>query len=119
MTDNWLEKAIAEAQERGAFDNIAGAGEPIKSLGGTYDPAWWAKGFVARENAREAGIELMAEIDRQLPAMLARSDLDDVKEQVGSWNEAIALVNRSLDLPDRLTPLDTDEIARRWSNLRT
>lgn len=118
MTDNWLEKAIAEAQARGDFDGLAGSGKPIEGIGGTYDPAWWAKGFVGRERAREAGIELMAEIDASLPKLLAGNELDVVLSRVDEWNRAIGAVNEALDARDRLARLDVEDVARRWSALR-
>ncbi|HEY7717616.1 MAG TPA: DUF1992 domain-containing protein [Pedococcus sp.] len=45
-----VERAIREAQERGEFDNLPGAGKPLKGIGGPDDPDWWLKGLMAREN---------------------------------------------------------------------
>ncbi len=118
MTDDWLEKAIREATERGDFDDLPGSGERIEGLGGTYDPAWWAKSFVSREKAREAGIELVAEIDKMLPVLLATAPLDDLLAQVDRWNAAIARINSELDRRDALHEVDRAEVARRWESLR-
>lgn len=119
MSDNWLEKAIEEAAARGDFDDLPGAGRRIEGLGGTYDPAWWAKGFVSREKAGEAGIELVAEIDRTLPVLLATAPLDDVLARVDRWNAAIDRINAQLDRPSALHPVDRDETERRWAALRS
>ena len=35
--------AIREAQERGEFDNLPGAGKPLTDLGDTDDPMWWVR----------------------------------------------------------------------------
>lgn len=118
MSDDWLEKAIREATERGEFDDLPGAGKRIEGLGGTYDPAWWAKEFVGREQARETGIELMAEIDKTLPVLLATAALDDLLAHVDRWNTAIARVNAVLDRSDALHELDRDDVGRRWESLR-
>lgn len=40
---------IREAMARGAFDNLPGAGKPLKNLDGRHDPDWWLKGLVERE----------------------------------------------------------------------
>ena len=44
-----MEKQIREAQERGDFDNLPGAGKPL-DLSDSGDPDWWLKRFAAREN---------------------------------------------------------------------
>lgn len=118
MTEDWLEKAIGDAIARGDFDGLPGAGKRIEGLDVTYDPAWWAKGFVGRERAREAGIEIVAEIDRTLPSLLATASLDAVLERVSLWNEAIARINTALEVADHIHALDSDDIERRWRRLR-
>ncbi|WP_235508799.1 DUF1992 domain-containing protein [Terrabacter sp. Root85] len=44
-----VDKQIREAQERGEFDNLPGAGKPL-DLSDSGDPDWWVKRFAAREN---------------------------------------------------------------------
>ncbi|WP_353950914.1 DUF1992 domain-containing protein [Knoellia sp. S7-12] len=46
--ESWVEKQIREAQERGEFDNLPGAGKPLKGLDDP-DPDWWVKKMMARE----------------------------------------------------------------------
>lgn len=43
-----IDRAIREAAERGAFDDLPGAGKPLP-LRNTSDPDWWLKDLVARE----------------------------------------------------------------------
>ena len=52
-----MEKAIREAQERGEFDNLPGAGKPLRNLGPLEyeDPDWWVKGLVEREGLDVTG----------------------------------------------------------------
>ena len=50
--ESWIDRQIREAQERGEFDNLRGAGEPLKGLGGRDDENWWIKGLIERENLR-------------------------------------------------------------------
>src|SRR6187401_2721364 len=47
--NTWVDLQIRQAQERGAFDNLAGAGKPIEGLGAQHDPDWWLKKLVERE----------------------------------------------------------------------
>jgi hypothetical protein len=38
-----IERQIREAQERGEFDNLPGAGKPLPDRGTAYDEDWWIK----------------------------------------------------------------------------
>ena len=44
-----VEKAIREAQERGEFDDLPGAGKPLTDLGDPDDPLWWVRRKAERE----------------------------------------------------------------------
>ncbi|HET6815180.1 MAG TPA: DUF1992 domain-containing protein, partial [Actinomycetota bacterium] len=46
----WVERQIREAAERGAFDNLPGAGKPIADLDKPHDELWWVKDKLRREN---------------------------------------------------------------------
>lgn len=43
-----IERTIREAQERGDFDDLPGAGKPLQ-LGNPHDPDWWVKQLIERE----------------------------------------------------------------------
>ncbi len=47
--ETWVERQIREATERGEFDGLPGAGQPIPGLTGKDDENWWVKGFLERE----------------------------------------------------------------------
>jgi len=42
--ESWVDKQIREAQERGDFDDLPGAGKPLPHLGDPDDADWWVKG---------------------------------------------------------------------------
>ena len=44
-----VEKAIREAQERGEFDNLPGAGKPLPDFGDRDDLMWWVRRYAERE----------------------------------------------------------------------
>ena len=50
-----VEKAIREAQERGEFDDLPGAGKPLKGLGDPDDPMWWLRRYAEREQLDMTG----------------------------------------------------------------
>ena len=46
----YVDQQLRIAMERGDFDNLPGAGKPIKDLGSQHDPDWWIKRLIEREN---------------------------------------------------------------------
>ena len=40
---------IRAAMERGEFDHLSGAGQPLRNLDSTYDPNWWLRQKLQRE----------------------------------------------------------------------
>jgi acyl-CoA thioesterase FadM len=73
--DRGVERAIREAQARGEFDGLPGAGKPLR-LGDPHDADWWVKQLIQREqlslvDALPPAIRLRREAE-QLPETLAR-----------------------------------------------
>lgn len=52
--ETWIDRQVREAEERGAFDNLPGAGKPIPDLHKPYDENWWIK-RLGRGGAAVAG----------------------------------------------------------------
>ncbi|GAA2740631.1 DUF1992 domain-containing protein [Terrabacter aerolatus] len=121
-----VEKQIREAQERGDFDNLPGAGKPL-DLSDSGDPDWWVKRFAARENLDLGGALPGALALRQEAAGYPES-LADVRTEA-QVREIIEDYNRRV-LADRLRPavgnlppllaktLDVDEMVEGWRPLR-
>jgi hypothetical protein len=47
--ESWIDRQIREATERGEFDNLPGAGKPLK-LRYPNDPDWWIKQKIEDED---------------------------------------------------------------------
>ena len=87
-----VEKAIREAQERGEFDNLPGAGKPIADLGVEHDKDWWLKKLIERERItgvlppslqlRKDDAELDAQLDRHTAESEVRRLLEDFNARV-------------------------------------
>lgn len=83
---------IRDAMAQGKFDNLKHAGKPIPGLGEPYDPDWWVKGLLERENIsgmgpaaillrkEDAGLE--ATLDAQYTEQQARDLLEDFNRRV-------------------------------------
>ena len=45
--ESWIDKQIREAEERGEFEDLPGAGQPIPDLDKPFDELWWVKNKLA------------------------------------------------------------------------
>lgn len=88
----WVDLQIKQAMERGEFDNLPGAGKPIKSLGTQHDPDWWIKQLIEREKItgvlppalqlRKDDAELDARLDRHTAESEVRRILEEFNARV-------------------------------------
>lgn len=116
--ESFVDRQIREAQERGEFDNLSGAGKPLADLHRPHDDLWWVRKKLKEEN-----------LSYLPPALQVRKDLDDAREQIdraSSEREVrriIAAVNKRIREANRtalqgpassLMPLDEEQTVRRW-----
>jgi hypothetical protein len=92
-----IDRAIREAQERGDFDNLPGAGKPLRNTGDVHDDEWWIKQLAAREDLSAAlppALALRREVER-LPATLAKKNSEAaVRAAAEDLNERILRARR-------------------------
>jgi hypothetical protein len=124
-----VERAIREAQERGEFDNLPGAGKPLRNLGSadTDDPDWWIRGLVEREHldltgAMSPAVALRKEADTFPESLLELRTEESVRAVLEDFNRRVRL--------DRLRPavgpfppliartVDVDDLVGQWHELR-
>lgn len=119
--ESWVERQIREATERGEFDNLPGAGQPIPGLTGRDDEDWWVKGFLEREKISPplpTSLALRKEI-QDLPETLADvTDEQSVREIVADLNRRILDSHRrKVDGPPIiLRPVDIEQAVADWRN---
>ena len=116
--DSWIEQQIREAREAGLFDNLPGAGKPLASLAEGYDPLWWVKQLVQREqiSVLPPSLEMLRKVESEMAAVWQLGDEAKVRSRVLALNREIAKVNaRSTEgPPTRLGPLDVEAIVAEW-----
>ena len=121
-----LDRAIREAAERGAFDDLPGAGKPLP-MRNTGDPDWWLKDLMVREGI--TGSELLP------PAVALRREADGFPESLRDLPDEAAVRRVLEDFNARVeadwrrpgigkgTPLvarrvDVDALVAEWKALR-
>lgn len=95
----WVDLQVRQAMARGEFDNLTGAGKPIRGLGGTHDPDWWVKSLVEREQISGAlppALALRRE-DAGLDEVLDRETTEEgVRRTVEDFNRRVVAARRQL-----------------------
>ncbi len=125
--ENLVDRQIREAQERGDFDNLPGAGKPLPAIE-SDDPDWWVKGYLKREN-----LDLSAALPtplalRKEAASFPESLLDvrteaQVREVLEDFNHRVK-IDRLRPAVGSLPPLlartvDVEEVVGQWRTLRS
>ena len=121
---SWVDRQIREAQERGEFDNLPGAGKPLPSLD-KQDPDWWIKGMVQREQldmsmALPPALALRKEAAGLVDRVLAEATEQNVREIVGDFNDRVraALRRPAEGPPIAVSVFDVEEVVARWREHR-
>lgn len=128
MTDReqrqWVDQQVRQAMERGDFDDLPGAGKPIRGLGATHDPDWWVKQLVERERITGVlppALQLRTDdagLDDQLDRLASEAE---VRCEVEDFNARVVAARRQLEGgPPVITPTrDVEDEVGRWRARRT
>jgi len=122
--ESWIDRQIREAQERGQFDNLAGAGKPIAGLGGRDDENWWIKGLIERENIKPVlptSLMLRKEVEDLSATVATERHEKNVREIAENLNERIVdSRRRRVDGPLLfIKTVDVEEVVAQWRRGRT
>jgi hypothetical protein len=124
---NWYEslidRQIREAQERGEFDNLPGAGKPLPGVDQDYDENWWIKSLVQRENITGAlpeSLALRKECEDLPHTIAAKKTESSVRKFVTDINERIVRAQRGHvgGPPVVLSTFDVEEMVQTWRERR-
>jgi DnaJ-like protein len=121
--ESWIDQQIRVAQEQGAFDNLPGAGKPLPDHGQDYDPMWWVKKLVEREQVSlmPPSLELLRKVEKELAALDKLADEAAVRRRIEALNVEIGRANATVveGPPTRLAKLDVDQVVTRWRRARS
>ncbi|MEJ1181375.1 MULTISPECIES: J-domain-containing protein [unclassified Pseudarthrobacter] len=119
-----VEYLIRDAMAQGKFDNLKYSGKPIPGMGEAYDPDWWVKGLIQRENISGLGPKAIllrtedAELDARLDAQFTEKQVRDILKD---FNARVVDARRQLQggPPVVTKTRDIDVEVSRWHQRRT
>ena len=121
-----VDRAIREAAERGAFDNLPGAGKPLP-MRHAGDADWWLKELVEREQISGSElvpptIALRREADGFPESLAGLASEESVRQVLDDFNERVRADWRRPGVgkgtPVIARPVDVDQMVERWKALR-
>jgi len=125
--ETWVEHTIRQAQRRGEFDDLPGAGKPLAALEKPHDPDWWVRQLVRRENldlsaALPGPMALRRERATYPEALADIPDEVSVRAVLEDFNERV-LADRRRPVATQASPVvagrvDVEDMVQRWRWLR-
>jgi hypothetical protein len=120
--ESWIDRQVREAQERGEFDDLPGAGKPIPDLDKPFDELWWVKDKLRREGLSymPPSVALRKEAYDALVAASRANSEAEVRKIIGAVNDKIREANRkTIAGPSlMLVPYDVERVVREWRTQR-
>ncbi|MFC5813944.1 MULTISPECIES: J-domain-containing protein [Nonomuraea] len=122
--ENWVDRQIREAMERGEFDDLPGAGKPIPGLDRPYDEMWWIKQKVRAEGLSmplPPTLQLRKDAEEALRLAEGARTEAELRRIVGEINDRIREAIRTglSGPPLNLVPYDVERLVARWRERRS
>lgn len=119
----WVDRSIEQAQRRGAFDNLPGAGKPLREVDTRTDPDWWVKSLIQREQLDLSGalpgvMQLRREKATYPQSLYALADEAAVRAVIADFNERVLADRRRPHAgpgsPPIVGRIDVEEMLEAW-----
>lgn len=122
--ESWVDRQIRDAEARGEFAHLPGAGRPLPAdIDTTYDELWWVKRKLAREgiSVLPPTLALRKEAEDTLATALRAPTEQVVRKLVEDINVKIreVMLKPPPGPPLGMKPYDVEEVVRRWRERRT
>ncbi|MFG2607733.1 DUF1992 domain-containing protein [Streptomyces sp. NPDC048514] len=121
--ESWVDKQIRDAQARGEFERLPGAGRPLPAeVDSGYDELWWIKRKMAREGLAvlPPALALRKEAEDALQAAyaapserIARKIVEDVNVKIRDM-----MFKPPPGPPLGRKPYDVEDVVREWRQRR-
>jgi hypothetical protein len=117
---SWIDQQISEAAERGAFDNLPGAGKPLPDRGEADDGQSWLRDYLRREGVSTdvllpTPLKLRKEVAGLAETVHAMPSEQHVRDVVAELNNRIMRWRRIPLGPPIFVPLvDEQDMVTMW-----
>jgi hypothetical protein len=117
---SWIDQRVADAEERGVFDNLPGTGKPIPGRGEADHGQAWLRDYLRREGVSAdallpAPLRLRKEIEHLASEVQELSSERQVREIVRELNRQIIDWRRNAVGPPIFVPLvDKEKMVASW-----
>lgn len=121
---SWIDQQIMEAQKRGSFDDLPGAGKPIPNLGREDAVQAWLRQYAQREGLSTedmlpTSLRLRKQVERLPETVRELRSEREVREVVAELNRQVVAARRFPDGPPVPVPLaDADAMVAAWRDSR-
>ncbi|MGW0862843.1 MULTISPECIES: DUF1992 domain-containing protein [Streptomyces] len=121
--ESWVDKQIRDAETRGEFERLPGAGKPLPAdVDSGYDELWWIRRKMAREgfSVLPPALALRKEAEDALLAALAAPSERIVRKIITEVNDKIRemMFKPPPGPPLGKKPYDVEDVVRQWREHR-
>ncbi|GAA2630846.1 DUF1992 domain-containing protein [Streptomyces axinellae] len=120
--ETWADRQIREAEERGEFADLPGAGKPLAAIDKPYTEQWWVERKMRDENLSclPPSLALRKEAQEAREKAAEAQSEAQVRAILSGINVKIAeAIRRPPDgPPHRLVPFDVESAVREWRSAR-
>ncbi|MBD0837345.1 DUF1992 domain-containing protein [Streptomyces sp. TRM68416] len=121
--ESWVDQQIRDAERRGEFARLAGAGKPLPpGTDTTYDELWWVRQKMAREGLAvlPPTLALRKEAEDTLAAALEAPSERIVRKLLTDVNAKIRdmMFKPPPGPPLGMKPYDVEDVVRQWRERR-
>lgn len=121
--ETWIDRQIRQASDRREFDDLPGAGRPLRGLDRPYDEMWWVKGKLRQEGISylPPALALRKEVHEVLEGAARARTEEELRERIEAINEKIRDAIRTPQLRGPaidVVPLNVERVVREWRQRR-
>jgi hypothetical protein len=122
---SWIDQQISDATERGAFDNLSGAGKPLRGRGEPDDPDAWVLDWVRREGVPTdellpTPLRLLKQVDKLAEAVPDFNSEQELRDAIAELNDRIMEWRRlPIGPPIFVRLVDSEQMVAKWRGART
>jgi hypothetical protein len=117
--ESWIDRQIREAEERGEFEDLPGAGKPLPGLDRRHDEMWWIKQKLESEGLTmplPPTLALRKDADEALAQARGAQSETEARRIIEEINDRIReAIRKGLPGPPlNLMPFDVERVVSEW-----